>query len=225
MPFLSVSAFAADVGHAARDIAHAHAAGADAIHVDVMDGHFVTLTGLGTPWLEAMRPRITLPVDIHLMTLSPRRFIPQFAGFGVSSMSFHIEVGERRENEDALAMIRALGIRAGLAVSPGTDMSSLLPYLNEIDELVVMSSRPGEPGSVFETDALRRIAAARAMADRVRGPERRLRISTDGGLDPDLALACLESGADNVVMGRAFFRHASPNAVADAIHGAGLTRR
>lgn len=215
MPLLSISAFAADAGHAARDIALAHDAGADSLHIDVMDGHFVTLTGLGTAWMECMRPRISLPIDVHFMTLSPERFILQFAPFGVASMVFHLEGRDEAGNKNILRLIRGFGVRAGLAVSPGTAVEALPPYLAQLDELLIMSSAPGEPGSAFDPRSFGRISAVRAMVDRAGS---RARISVDGGLDLRRALECVENGADNVIMGRAFFRHAQPETVAAAIH-------
>jgi ribulose-phosphate 3-epimerase len=215
MASLSISAFAADVGRTSGDLVRIHAAGADSVHVDVMDGHFVTLTGLGTHWLASMRREIHLPVDVHFMTLDPGKFVPQFAPFGVASMVFHLEGLADGQIAETLGAIASYGIPAGVALSPDSDPETAAPYLDRIERLLVMSSRPGEPGAVFLPDSLKRIAAVRGMADKAGS---RARIAVDGCLNQDTALACLESGADTVIMGRAFFRHEDPVALAGMIH-------
>jgi Pentose-5-phosphate-3-epimerase len=214
MASLSVSAFAADTAHTARDIRRAQEAGADALHIDVMDGHFVTLMGLSVSWLEAMRQYISVPLDVHLMTVNPERFIPQFALPGVKSMVFHLEGRTRAENRGALALIGKTGIKKGLAVSPATPLEEVRPYLAEMDELLLMSSQPGQPGSKFEPDTMERVRALRHMVEAGDYP---LRISVDGGLTEELAHECLDNGADNIIMGRAFFQQ-SCGEIAYAIH-------
>lgn len=214
-PQLSVSAFAADVGYTAKDIALVHDAGVDCLHIDVMDGYFVTLTGLGESWLEAMRPHIRLPIDVHLMTMSPERFIPRLAPFEVASMTIHLEGRDLDENRDLLERIGRCGARKGLAISPDTPVSALFPYLESIDDILVMTTQPGEPGSMFIPESLDRIHAVRSLLDRARS---RAGISVDGGLDLERARMCLRRGADKVVMGRAFFHHPHPASVAATVH-------
>lgn len=215
MALLSISAFAADAGYAARDVKLIHESGADSVHVDVMDGHFVTLTGLGDNWFEAMRTRITLPVDVHFMTLSPERFICRFAQYDPATIIFHAESAAGGKVERSLAMLADFGVRSGLALSPDSDVATIAPFLEKIDEVLVMTTQPGEPGSVFIPGSQTRIEAVRCLADKMRA---KVVISVDGGLDAALAVDCIAHGAHKVIMGRSFFTNRDPDELARTIH-------
>ncbi|MCC8108868.1 MAG: hypothetical protein LIQ30_07445 [Planctomycetes bacterium] len=215
MASLSISAYAADAGHTARDVDLVHAAGADSIHVDVMDGHFVTLTGLGDNWLESMRPRITLPLDVLFMTYAPERFAARFERYKPATVVFHAESSSPDAVRGLLGQLRGHGIRGGLALSPDADPASLVPYLSAVDEILVMTTPPGRPGSVFLPEARNHIRAVRRLlADAYPA----VTLSVDGGLDDRLAFACIEDGAGKVVMGRSYFHHPDPKGLADRIH-------
>lgn len=215
MASLSISAYAADVGNTARDMELIHNAGADSVHIDVMDGHFVTLTGLGAAWLDTMRHTIRLPLDVHFMTFSPQLFVERFAKYDMSTATIHVEAMQRGEFQAAVRLISRHGIRAGLAISPDTDIESLRPFLDALDEILVMTAQPGEPGAAFLPDSLRRIRAAQGM---IEAGGRKIRVSVDGGLDAALAEKCIDHGADNIVMGRAFFTDADPKSLVQKIH-------
>ncbi len=215
MASLSISAYAADAGHTARDVDLVHAAGADSIHVDVMDGHFVTLTGLGDNWLESMRPRITLPIDVHFMTYAPERFAAHFGRYAPATVIFHAEASSPDTVRSLLRELRDNGIRRGLALSPDADPTALVPYLPVIDEILVMTTHPGQPGSVFLPEARRHIRAVRRLIDDANPA---VTLSVDGGLDDRLALDCIGDGAAKVVMGRSFFHNPDPAALAARIH-------
>lgn len=222
MASLSISAFALDVGRTSRDLALVHQAGADSLHVDIMDGHFVTLMGLSTHWLASMRQEISLPVDLHFMTLQPDRFIAQYASLGVASMVFHVESVQEGGIGDILKMIASYSVRRGLAISPNSDLRAIAPFLHDIDDLLVMSSFPGTPGSIFLESSYERIQNARSM---VNGAGSTARIAVDGGLDLEKARACLENGANTVIIGKAFFNNADPKALVEKIHDLSPGRR
>ncbi len=216
MAALSVSAFAADAGHAARDIRRIQDSGADSIHADVMDGQFVTLTGLGDNWFDAMHGRISLPVEVHFMTLSPGRLIRRFVQYRMATAIFHVEAMAADDVAGLLALLKRHGIRGGLALSPDAEPAALHPYLPLLDEILVMTSRPGEPHSVFIPNSETRIQSVRRLVDAVNP---RVTVAVDGGLDAGIALDCIAAGAHKVVLGRSFFRHHCPEELVESIHG------
>ena len=191
---------------------------ADALHVDVMDGHFVPAMGLGPAWLRSLGRRTRLPaLDIHLMTSEPWMFAPQFFDFQPRSIVFHLEADPALESAAGhLRCIARRGIGCGLAVSPGTPTSALEPFVELVDEILVMGAQPGREGALFEVATLDRIGAVRDMALR-RGRE--IGIAVDGGLDEALAEACIRCGATKVVIGRAFFGSRRKRAFVRRIHG------
>jgi ribulose-phosphate 3-epimerase len=215
---ISVSAFAADFARMGRDLGLVRRSGADALHVDVMDGHFVPAMGLGPAWLRSLGKRARLPaLDIHLMTGDPWMFAPQFFDFRPRSIVFHLEADPALESaEGHLRFIASRGIACGLAISPGTPMAALEPFVDLVDEILIMGSQPGREGAFFENAALDRIGEARKM---VEGHDREIEIAIDGGLDETLAEACILRGATKVVIGRAFFRSRRKRALVRKVHG------
>jgi ribulose-phosphate 3-epimerase len=186
----------ADFGHLAEAIQHAEAGGADWIHVDVMDGHFVPNLTLGPMVVEAIRRATALPLDVHLMIDDPRRFIGPFRDAGADGLTIHIEAD--RHPHRTLGEIRGLGARAGLALNPGTPVAFAEDLVGELDLLLIMSVNPGFGGQAFIDTALRKLAQAQQLVgERNPGCE----IEVDGGVKLANAPAVAQAGATVVVAG------------------------
>jgi len=176
-------------------------AGADWHHVDVMDGHFVPNLTFGPDIVKAVRSASTLPVDAHLMITDPARFAEIFIRAGANIITFHIEVAPNPR--PLLRKIRRLGARPGLVVKPGTPVSAVFPFLDEVDLVLVMSVEPGWTGQKFMPKALRKIRELRAKA----GPA--LDIEVDGGVNEETLVPCAQAGANVIVAGAAVYRAGS----------------
>jgi len=176
-------------------------AGADWHHVDVMDGHFVPNLTFGPDIVKAVRRASTLPVDAHLMITDPARFAEIFIRAGANIITFHIEVAPKPRA--LLRKIRRLGARPGLVVKPGTPVSAVFPFLDEVDLVLVMSVEPGWTGQKFMPKALRKIRELRAKA----GPA--LDIEVDGGVNEETLVPCAQAGANVIVAGAAVYRAGS----------------
>jgi ribulose-phosphate 3-epimerase len=186
----------ADFGHLAEAIQHAEAGGADWIHVDVMDGHFVPNLTLGPMVVEAIRRATALPLDVHLMIDEPRRFLGPFRDAGADGLTIHLEAD--RHPHRTLGEIRALGARAGLALNPGTPVAFADDLISELDLLLIMSVNPGFGGQGFIDTALRKLTQARQLV-RERNPG--CEIEVDGGVKLANAPAVAQAGATVVVAG------------------------
>ncbi len=203
-----LSADFANLGQAVRDVA---AAGADWIHVDVMDGHFVPNLTIGPGVIKALRPHTDLPFDVHLMIAPVDPLLQAFVDAGADLITVHPEAGPHLHR--TLQSIRAAGVRPGVALNPGTPVEVAEPILDDIDLILVMSVNPGFGGQSFITSQLRKIEALRALADR-RGVE--LEIEVDGGVNPTTARQCVDAGATALVAGTAVFT-GGPSAYASNI--------
>jgi ribulose-phosphate 3-epimerase len=215
MAAIAVSAFAADFASMGRDIDRARRSGADTLHVDVMDGRFVPALGLGPAWLRSMGGRIHMPLDIHLMTRDPAMFAAQFTNFGVRSIVFHVEAAPFEIASELIARIKGRGTSCGLAISPGTRIAAVVPYIGRVDEILVMASLPGREGARFKDITFDRIRELRSLTAS-HGLD--IEIVVDGGLDERLAKHCVLCGATKIVMGRAFFSSAFRGALVRRVH-------
>jgi ribulose-phosphate 3-epimerase len=187
---------------------------ADLLHVDVMDGHYVPNLTIGPPVVAALRKRTELFLDCHLMVTNPRDLLDDFAGAGADGCTVHIEVGDPRPAFDEM---RALGLRVGLTLNPETPLDTVLPYLDEIDLLLVMSVHPGFGGQAFIPSTLDKLRAARRVVDE-RAPAVELEI--DGGIKVDNARRAVDAGADILVAGSAIFHADDPVLAARSIREA-----
>ncbi len=201
VPLISPSILSADFARLGDEVRLIDAAGADWIHVDVMDGHFVPNLTIGPGVVKALRPHTTKPFDIHLMIAPVDGFLQAFADAGADIITVHPEAGPHIHR--TVQAIRALGKRAGVALNPGTPAKMLDYLIDDIDLVLVMSVNPGFGGQSFITSQLRKIEAIRRAIDK---SGRTIHLEVDGGVDLTTAGACVRAGADVLVAGTASFR-------------------
>jgi ribulose-phosphate 3-epimerase len=202
-PLIAPSILAADFARLADETAAV--AGADWLHVDVMDNHFVPNLTLGLPVVESLLKVTDIPMDCHLMIDDPARWAPPYAEAGAYNVTFHAEA-----TDDPVAVardIRAAGAKAGLSVKPGTPIEPYLELLRHFDTLLVMSVEPGFGGQKFIPEVLTKVAAVRRLVD---AGELTIVVEIDGGINADTIEAAAEAGVDCFVAGSAVFGAADP---------------
>jgi len=197
---IAPSLLSADFGRLAEEVSAVARAGADWLHVDVMDGHFVPNITIGPPIVEAIRQASSVPLDVHLMISNPRRYLAAFVEAGASWVSLHYEAcAELRE---AIDEIHALGARASVALNPETPVAAVADALPDIDMLLLMSVHPGFGGQKFIPETLDKIAEAARLRQRTSG---RWLIEVDGGIGAANVESVAAAGADVIVAGTAVF--------------------
>lgn len=200
---ISPSILAADYANLERDVRAAAHAGADLLHVDVMDGHFVPNISIGAPVVASLRKLDALPLDVHLMIENPSKYVDMFCDAGAAYLTVHLEAPDVRSVADTLRAIRARGVKAGLSIKPKTPVAAVRELLPLCDLLLVMTVEPGFGGQKFIDGSTGRIAEAKSLV-RELSPE--CLIEIDGGVDETNVAACRDAGADVAVMGSALFR-------------------
>lgn len=202
MAKLSLSLFAADILQMNEELQQTKRSEITSFHVDIMDGHFVPLFGLNPVWLKQIKKVYSIDQDFHFMAYMTKEMLEPYFSLEPVGITIHLEAGKKKENLEILQQIKEKGIRAGIAISPESEWEEIKPYLDEAEEMLVMSTVPGREGSVFIESTYEKI---RCIKHLITEQKRNTMLSVDGGLNLERALDCIRNGADRIIMGRAFF--------------------
>ena len=211
---IAPSILSADFAHLADEIRDVEQGGADYIHVDVMDGHFVPNMTIGPLIVEAIRPVTKLPLDVHLMIEQPDRYIPAFAKAGADYLSVHVEACPHLHR--TIHLIKEHGVKAGVVLNPHTPVEMIQHIIDDVDLVLLMTVNPGFGGQKFIPSVLPKI---RQVAQLVKERGRFVEIEVDGGINAETARLCIEAGANVLVAGSAIYNERDRAAAIRAIRG------
>jgi ribulose-phosphate 3-epimerase len=198
--FICPSVLSADFAHLADEVQKAELAGADRLHVDIMDGHFVPNLSMGPKIVAAINRSTNLFLHVHLMVYNPFDFVERFVEAGADQISFHLEATE--DVEDTLEYIRRCGVRSGIAVCPETPVSMVFPHLSLLDEILIMTVNPGFGGQSLIPETIEKIREARYWVEKEGAA---VNIAVDGGINEETAITCSKAGANVFVAGTYLF--------------------
>ncbi len=212
---LAPSVLAADLGRLKEQVSQVEAGGADWIHIDVMDGHFVPNLTFGGPVINALRKVTNLPLDVHLMVTEPEKYLAEYADLGAHTFTFHPEATLHVQRQ--LGAVRERGMRAGLALNPGTPLSLIEEVIPDLDLVLVMSVNPGFGGQGYWSGATDKIRRLRALLDAAGSPAV---IEIDGGITTTTIGAAYHAGCEMFVAGTAVFGASDPAAAVAGLKAA-----
>ncbi len=212
---IAPSILSADFANLERDIQRI--ADADYVHVDVMDGVFVPNISIGIPVVASIRKVTELPLDVHLMIVEPGRYVEQFCDAGADLVTLHVESDTESNLLDAIDKIHAKGKKAGVVLKPKTPAEAVLPFLEKVELILVMTVEPGFGGQKFMADQMPKVSALRRMIDE-KNPACELEV--DGGVAPDTCQTCIDAGANVLVAGSAVYKAADIPARIAELRGA-----
>ena len=199
---ISPSILSADFANLERDIKLVEEAGADWLHIDVMDGHFVPNITIGVPVVASIKKVAGVPLDVHLMIANPEKYIEPFAKAGADILTFHYETVKEDEIKPVIDLIKSFGVKAGLSIKPKTSPEKIFKYLSYLDMVLVMTVEPGFGGQTFMEDCALKLPLIRANA-----PES-LILQVDGGINDKTGRVCTELGANSLVAGNYIYKSA-----------------
>lgn len=212
MTKISPSVLAADLSNLAKEVADIESAGADMVHLDVMDGMFVTNISFGLPVIESLRKRSNMIFDVHLMIDAPERYAERFIEAGADILTFHLEAC--KESGRLLDEIRDQGVMAGISVKPGTSIEEVYPYLDRCDMVLVMTVEPGYGGQKLIPETIEKVRKLKAEIEK-RGIN--IEIQVDGGINENNAAELINAGASILVAGSSVFKANDRRAAIDAL--------
>ena len=211
---IAPSILSADFANLERDIGRISTA--DYVHVDVMDGLFVPNISIGIPVVQAIRPTTKLPLDVHLMIVQPVRYVEQFCDAGADIVTVHVESDSEENIHAAIDKIHAKGKKAGIVIKPKTPAEAVLPFIEKVELILVMTVEPGFGGQSFMADQMGKVSQIRAYIDE-KNPACELEV--DGGVAPDTCRTCIEAGANVLVAGSAVYKAADIPARINELRG------
>ena len=214
MVIISPSVLSCDFSKMGEEFKNMEKCGADWLHIDVMDGHFVPNITLGAPIVKSLRKVTDLTFDVHLMISEPHKYISDFAKAGSDIITFHYECDS--DTEKTIDLIRSFGCKAGLSVKPKTDIEKIYPYLDKLDMVLIMTVEPGFGGQSFMEDMMPKLNKLRAECEK-RNPD--IFIQVDGGITVDTIGKAAENGANVFVAGSAVFSASDRKAMIASLRG------
>jgi ribulose-phosphate 3-epimerase len=203
MKTIAPSILASDMLNLGEEIKKIEKSGSKYVHVDVMDGCFVPNISFGMPIISAVRSCTDLVVDVHAMIVNPDKYIKDFAKAGADIITFHLEALEPNRVMETIDAIHNEGLKAGISIKPGTDVKELVPYINSIEMVLIMTVEPGFGGQKFMPDMMDKVRFVREIANK---ENKELNIQVDGGINNETLKVAMEAGANIFVLGTAFFK-------------------